>query len=342
MAIRSDARLGGSMPQVNRVPQGPGIKPLFHSQRDIALILDKTVKAGYGVVRAGTIMAICSATGNLYPYPETDADENFTNAKSYLVANPGDGAVVCNIGIEDSYKFQVGDSLIMDGSGAGVAEVQEIAILDAAITTGDVWTLEIGDVTLVATIGATETVVGLTTLLKADSTYAASGITITETANTKIILTWTAAAGAISGLATITEAEDGATEATETTPGVDYQQGALAAEDLGAITAIDRTAVNSTQAQITFTTAITTYGNFTSTYFGNVYVKGGDASTPFTKAEAIIDADVDTGTGEFAIGALTSIVLSNAVLYTASLIGLDAAAIVDLGSIDNGRFTILK
>jgi len=341
MAIRSDARLGGSIPQFNRVPETIGIKPLFHSARDIALILDKTIKPGYGVIKSGTVMAVCSNTGKLYPYPQTNADENDTNAKSYLVANPGSGAVICYIGIEDSYKFIVGDSLIMDGSGAGVAEIQNIAITDADITTADVWTLEHGDVSLDVTVGATATVVGLTTLLKAHTDYAACGIVITETANTEIILTW-AAVGVIAGLATITEATDGETEATETTPGVDYQQGALAAEDLGAITAIDRTAVNSTQAKITFTTAITDYANFTSTYFGNVYVKGGDSSTPFTKAASIIDADVDAGTGEFAVGALTSVVISNAVLYTASLIGLDAAAIVDLGSVDDGRFTILK
>ena len=341
MAIRSDARLGGSMPQHNRVPFGPGIKPLFHSVRDIALILDKTVKAGYGVIKSGTVMAVCSITGNLYPYPETLAGSNNTNAKAYLTANPGDGAVFCNVGIEDSYKFQVGDELIMDGSGAGVAEVQEIAILDAAVTTADVFTLVIGTTTLTATIGATATVVGLTTLLKADASYAACPFVITETANSKIILTWKAI-GAITGLAVLTEATDGDITATETTPGEDYQEGALAAENLGAIISIDRTAVNSTQATITFTTAITNYANFTSTYFGNVYVKGGDASTPFTAAKFIIDADVDSGTGEFAVGALTSVVVSNAVLYTGSLIGYDAAAIVDLGSVDDGRFTILK
>ena len=94
MAIRSDARLGGSLPQFNRVPEGAGIRPLFHSVRDIALILDKTIKAGYGILKTGTVTAICSNTGKLYPYPQTNADENDTNAKSYLVANPGSGASV--------------------------------------------------------------------------------------------------------------------------------------------------------------------------------------------------------------------------------------------------------
>ena len=57
MAISSRAGLGGDIPQMNRMPEGRGSKPLFHSVRDIALILDKTVAAGYGVLRIGTVMA---------------------------------------------------------------------------------------------------------------------------------------------------------------------------------------------------------------------------------------------------------------------------------------------
>lgn len=230
MAIRSDARLGGSIPQMNRVPEGPGIKPLFHSVRDIALILDKTVKAGYGVLRAGTVMSICSITGNLYPYPETLVTSNNTNAKAYLVADATASTTVY-VGIEDSYKFQVGDELIIGGDSF---------------------------------------------------------------------------------------------------------------EDLGAIVSIDRTAVNGTQAAIVVTTAVSTIEDMTTAKYANVFVKSAGASTPFSEAAVILDADIDTGTGEFAVGALTSVVLSNAILYTASLIGLDAAAIEDLGSVDNGRFTILK
>ena len=36
---------GGSIPQMWRGPEGVGSKPLFHSVRDIALIIDKTVKS---------------------------------------------------------------------------------------------------------------------------------------------------------------------------------------------------------------------------------------------------------------------------------------------------------
>jgi len=339
MAIRSDARLGGSIPQHNRVPEGVGIRPLFHSVRDIALILDKTVKAGYGVIKSGTIMAVCSATGNLVPYAQTNADENDTNAKSYLVASPGSGAIVCNIGIEDSYKFVVGDSLVMDGSGTGTDAVQSI-VCATPWATASVYVLTFGSHTITATMGATQTLAGLVTLIQAATGYASLPFAVTAGTNA-LTLTWKVS-GPITEMAQYVKDGGSAVVATTTTPGVEYDMDALSAEDLGAITAIDRTAVNSTQAQITFTTSITNYANFTTEYYGNVYVKGGDSSTPFTKAACIIDADVDSGIGEFAVGALTSIVISNAVLYTASLIGLDAAAIVDLGSVDDGRFTILK
>jgi hypothetical protein len=74
-----------------------------------------------------------------------------------------------------------------------------------------------------------------------------------------------------------------------------------------------------------------------------VFVKSADeASTPFAGAKFVLDADIETGKGEFAIGALTSVVLHNAVLYTASLIGYDSAAKTDMGTVDDGRFTILK
>ncbi len=47
----------GSTPQVNRYPEGPGIKRLFHSEREIALIIDKNIRPGFGYLDAGTVLA---------------------------------------------------------------------------------------------------------------------------------------------------------------------------------------------------------------------------------------------------------------------------------------------
>jgi hypothetical protein len=64
-------------------------------------------------------------------------------------------------------------------------------------------------------------------------------------------------------------------------------------------------------------------------------------SGEYTTAAYILDADIDTGYGEEAKGALASIVVSNAVLYKNNMTNLTAAAIASLGVVD-GRFFILK
>lgn len=233
--ISRNAGIGGSIPQITRMPDTPGVKPLFHSVRDIALILDKTVASGYGVLNIGTLMSVCAYTGNLVPYPEALVTVNRTNAKAYLTVATADAAKIIYTTIADSYKFEVGQSLIIDCSAA-----------------------------------------------------------------------------------------------------VDSQ-------DLGAITAIDRTYANATQAKITLTTNLSDGdGDFTVANSVCVYAKGGDTSHPFTKAVYVLDKDIDTGVGEYAKGANTSVVVSNAILYATSLIGYDAAAATDLGTTADGRFVILK
>lgn len=109
--------------------------------------------------------------------------------------------------------------------------------------------------------------------------------------------------------------------------------------DGGAITAIDTTTFPHMD-KITFTTqvAVTT---FTVARFANIYVKT-HASTPFTNAVYVLDKDIFTGTGADAKGANTSVVISNAILYTASLIDFDTAAATDMGTVTDGAHTIFK
>lgn len=330
----------GSTPQINRSGITPGIKPLFHSVRDIALILDKTVKAGYGVLKVGTLMAINSADSKLIPYPQANANENLTNAKAYLADSLTDADTSLFVNIDESYKFAVGDSLILDGSGAGTTEIQSLAAA-TPWATGSIYILAhtASGTELTATMGATETLAGLVTLLLADPGYAAAPFTITAGTNA-LTLTWKTIG--VQTLSTYVKDEGSTVTASRSTTGTDYDQDTIAAEDLGAITAIDRTARNSTLAKITFTTGVTTAANFTAIYSGCVYCKGGDSSTPFTKAEYILDKDIDTGVDVLAKGAITSVVVSNAVLYKANLVGYDSAAATDLGTSEDGRFVILK
>jgi len=124
MAITTRAGLGGDIPQMNRGPEGLGIKPLFHSVRDIALVLDKTVQPGFGVLRTGTMLARNSVTGKLVPYI-TDDHTDGNIGRSYAVSDIGNGAVAVNLRKEDSYKMAVGDNLILVRDNAGSPEYHD-------------------------------------------------------------------------------------------------------------------------------------------------------------------------------------------------------------------------
>jgi hypothetical protein len=330
----------GSTPQINRTGETPGPKALFHSVRDIALILDKSVKAGYGVLKAGTLMSECSITRKLYPYPMAAASSDDTNAKAYCVQAPGDGAAFIYTNIEDSYKFNIADELIIDGGTAGTKEVQSMANTTPA--EDDVYTLTYAGVTLTSTaLTASVATANLLAALIAGTGYA--DLPYVLTAGSSAITITFKTVGDKDAVVAAKTVGSGTPAVSTTTPGVAADATTSAAENLGAITAIDRTAVNGTQAKITFTTVITTFGNFTAVLFGGVYVKSYDEdSTPFAGAKYVLDADIDTGTGVNAKGALCSVVISNAVLYESVIVGLDSAAKTDLGSTDDGRFLILK
>ena len=224
-----------SSPQMNRYPEGVGIKPLFHSVRDIALILDKTLQAGYGYLKAGTVMSVnCSdagGVGKLLPYVPISTAVVLGGISAIgvapIVADCTDGHVF--VSIEDSYKFEVGDDLYLDN-----------------------------------------------------------------------------------------DSDEGPTKAA-------------------AITAIDRT-TSTIYADITTTTF--DHENYTVAKKSYAHIEAG-ASGEYTTAAYILDKDVDTGVGAEAIGALSSVVVSNCILYKNSLINMTAAAITSLG-VEDGRFFIMK
>jgi hypothetical protein len=229
--------LGGSIPQQVMNPDGRGIKPLFHSLREVALILDKTFAPGYGVLKAGTVCCENSSTlgnkGKVYPFvPAYGSQVAALNTDAAIgvapmVANSSTGHVY--VSIADSYKFIVGDELYFENtSGSGLVSC-------------------------------------------------------------------------------------------------------------GAITAIDRT-TNPIYADIATGAFTATYG--TVALHAYVYVVSG--ATPFSVAKYILDKDIDTGTGEDAVGAIGTVVISNAILYNGSLININAVARTSLSATLDGRFTILK
>ncbi len=104
-------------------------KRLYYSEPLAALKVPITLMAGFGVLKMGTVLSRnTSAAGNVgkfFPYDPTATITGAENApgRAYLVADQGTGTAVCNVTIPDSYKFSVGDDiLIIDSDGEGLLD----------------------------------------------------------------------------------------------------------------------------------------------------------------------------------------------------------------------------
>jgi hypothetical protein len=105
----------------------------------------------------------------------------------------------------------------------------------------------------------------------------------------------------------------------------------------GAITAIDRT-TSGQYADISCGAFTATNGTVAKHSY--VYIVSG--TTPFSIAKFVLDKDVNTGFGADAAGALATILISNAILYTGSLVNCTAAAVTSLSAVVDGPHTIIK
>lgn len=106
------------------------------------------------------------------------------------------------------------------------------------------------------------------------------------------------------------------------------------AENLGAITVIDRTTYTH-MAAITVTTA-TGGTSFTTARYAFIAVEG------YATAVGILEKSVDTGTGSDAKGAVATLILGNCVLYSGRLTNVDSAARTDLSASTFGNFTYIR
>lgn len=113
------------------------------------------------------------------------------------------------------------------------------------------------------------------------------------------------------------------------------------AEDLGVITAIDRTthkhmaiiSVTNTPSGATFTVA-----NYACLF----HEAGADNTNTWSDCVGILGTTVETGTGENAKGGIGDLIISNCMLYNGLLTNVDAAARTDIGASVDGQFLILK
>lgn len=113
-----------------------------------------------------------------------------------------------------------------------------------------------------------------------------------------------------------------------------------AAENLGAITAIDRDSDQS-RAKITATTNIGGTA-FTTARKAYVSVEAGDNTNAYSDCVGILEKSVHTGTGVRAAGAVAELILGNVVLYDGLLTNFDAAAVTDLSAATFGQYVYIR
>lgn len=125
----------GETPNVYHGAEG-GYKRLFYSRPEIALRKEVTLQAGYGILAAGTVLAINkSAAGgvNKYvPYNKTvpsSADVN-QKGRAFLVSDQGASADVY-VTMEDSYKFAVGDDIIIGDANTTTTSTENLGVITA-------------------------------------------------------------------------------------------------------------------------------------------------------------------------------------------------------------------
>jgi len=103
----------GSIPQMNIGAMTLGQRPLFKSQRETALIEEGVYQAGFGYLPPGQIMAKNAVTGKLVPYVPDAVVFGVTKGVARAINDVANGAAFVYVTMDDSYKFQIGDSLIL-------------------------------------------------------------------------------------------------------------------------------------------------------------------------------------------------------------------------------------
>ena len=107
---------------------------LFYSEHMAALRVPVTIQAGYGLIKSGTVMALNkSAAGNvakLVPYAATTFPASVDAARAYLVANSGTADKFVYVSMDDSYKFAVGDDVILNDNVTSAENKGAITAID--------------------------------------------------------------------------------------------------------------------------------------------------------------------------------------------------------------------
>lgn len=110
-------------------------KNIYFSRPEIALVVDVTLQAGYGLLEAGTVLSKnVSAAGNVgkyLPYNPTlwTGAENHPG-RLFLVSSSGTTASILYVTMDDSYKLMVGDDLCIGDNVTADENLGKITAID--------------------------------------------------------------------------------------------------------------------------------------------------------------------------------------------------------------------
>lgn len=145
MAIKGYDVYRDRVPGINRtigpagdIPQQTirGIVPMFFkrlykSPREVALLLDKTFRGGYGVLEIGTVVAIDqNNTDQLVPYTPDTID--YQDVSRVFLQTDCDAASTFRVDLLESYKLAEGDTIVLTDTG-GTYEDAEIDSIDRTV-----------------------------------------------------------------------------------------------------------------------------------------------------------------------------------------------------------------
>src|SRR6056297_1820314 len=103
-------------------------KRLYKSPREVALLLDKTIRSGYGVLEAGTVMAVDqNDTDQLVPY--TPDSISTTDVSRVFLLTDCDASDNFYVDMLESYKLAVDDEITFTDSD-GAYETETISAID--------------------------------------------------------------------------------------------------------------------------------------------------------------------------------------------------------------------
>jgi len=105
--------MNNEAPGLVRGGMSQGLRPLFHSRREIALIKDKSLTNGFGLLKQGYVLGT-TADSRVTPIPVDDGSVDAVDiARTRLVVNAADSASVVVVAEAEACRFAVGDTVAL-------------------------------------------------------------------------------------------------------------------------------------------------------------------------------------------------------------------------------------